>query len=197
MIFDKFSKPKQAKQRVQFVSKLSDEDSNYLKDILEKQSGKKFKNKAEIQEHYEQILREDSKAGQSLRKIMDEDKLSNTDGNLQNFENKVTEMRNQYYQLQQRKLNSGQEQPSIQRLNKLIEAKVSVQDFFSLIVVQDEAEFDVKLQEVTRNNLTSPKSADSCKLYKAYFEEAVNAYDREKQLSQLDAVSTGRAGSGR
>lgn len=100
MIFDKFSKPKQAKQRVQFVSKLSDEDSNYLKDILEKQSGKKFKNKAEIQEHYEQILRDDSKAGQSLRKIMDEDKLSNTDGNLQNFENKVTEMRNQYYQLQ-------------------------------------------------------------------------------------------------
>ena len=125
---------------------------------------------------------------------MDEDKLSNTDGNLQNFENKVTEMRNQYYQLQERKLNSGQEQPSIQRLNKLIEAKVSVQDFFSLIVVQDEAEFDLKLQEVTRNNLTSPKSADSCKLYKAYFEEAVNAYDREKQLCQLDAVRISLSG---
>ena len=103
-------------------------------------------------------------------------------------------MRNQYYQQQQIKLNSGREQPSAQRLNKLIEAKVSVQDFFSLIVIEDDAEFEAKLSEAARNNLTSPKSADSCHLYKAYYEEAINAYDREKQLDQLDAYRISLAG---
>ena len=82
MIFDKFSKPSKNKKRVEFIRQLSDEDANYLKDVLSKQSGQTFKNKAEIQEHYENIVRNDAKAGETLRKIMDEDKLSNVDGNL-------------------------------------------------------------------------------------------------------------------